>query len=85
MSGDDELKRRMAAAAAVQIGEVIRAAREVGEAVEQTTGYRVVSPGRPSIMDARRPDLEHLLAQVRLTGSRSDAPPPRARQALQRP
>lgn len=62
---DSEMKRLMAATAAIQLAEAVDAMRRIGEEVEQATGHRVISPERPQITDARRGDLERMLGRVR--------------------
>jgi len=64
MSNDTELKRRMAALAAIALQETIDACRQVADETERVTGHRIASPERVSVTDASRADLERMLAQV---------------------
>jgi hypothetical protein len=62
---DADQKRAIAAAAAAEIQAVLDALRAAGETVAESTGYSVLAPEPRSVMDARRGDLQALLAQVR--------------------
>jgi hypothetical protein len=69
MTDDLELKRRMAAAAAIALQETIDACREVAAETERVTGYRVVSPPAGSVLDM---PARSFVAQARIYAAVAD-------------
>jgi hypothetical protein len=69
VSSDEELRQRMAAAAAVALQEAIEECRRVGDDVERVTGYRVVSAPAGSVLDM---PARSFVAQARIYAAVAD-------------